>query len=66
MAQTLKQPAVDIYLVASAKEEVGAIGALFFTQNQSLDALIALEICPLSSEYPIQEGKNPVILSQDA
>ncbi len=65
LAQTLNQPAVDIYLVASAKEEVGAIGALFFTQNQSLDALIALEICPLSSEYPIQEGKNPVILSQD-
>ncbi|BAZ53147.1 peptidases M20 and M42 [Nostoc sp. NIES-4103] len=66
LAQTLKQPAVDVYLVASAKEEVGAIGALFFTQNQRLDALIALEICPLSKEYPIEDGKSPVILSQDA
>ncbi|BAY91651.1 MULTISPECIES: M42 family metallopeptidase [unclassified Tolypothrix] len=66
LAQQLKQPAVDVYLVASAKEEVGAIGALFFTQNQVLDALIALEICPLSSEYPIEDGKSPVILSQDA
>jgi putative aminopeptidase FrvX len=66
LAQQVKQPAVDIYLVASAKEEVGAIGALFFTQNQVLDALIALEICPLSSEYPIEDGKSPVILSQDA
>ena len=66
LAKYLKQPVVDVYLVASAKEEVGAIGALFFTQNQSLDALIALEICPLSSEYPIQEGEIPVLLSQDS
>ncbi|QXE21752.1 glucanase [Richelia sinica FACHB-800] len=65
LAETLKQPLVDVYLVASAKEEVGAIGALFFTQNQRLDALIALEICPLSSEYPIEDGKNPVLLYQD-
>lgn len=66
LAKYLKQPLVDVYLVASAKEEVGAIGALFFTQNQALDALIALEICPISSEYPIQEGKTPVLLSQDS
>ena len=66
LAKYLKKPAVDVYLVASAKEEVGAIGALFFTQNQSLEALIALEICPLSLEYPIQEGKIPVLLSQDS
>ncbi len=66
LAGEVRQPAVDIYLVASAKEEVGAIGALYFSQNQPLDALIALEICPLSSEYPIEDGKNPVILSQDS
>ncbi|HIK05293.1 MAG TPA: M42 family peptidase [Trichormus sp. M33_DOE_039] len=66
LAQHLKQPSVDVYLVASAKEEVGAIGALFFTQNQQLDALIALEICPLSEEYPVKDGENPVLLSQDA
>lgn len=65
IAQTLKQPVVDVYLVASAKEEVGAIGALFFTQNQRLDALIALEICPLANEYPVKDGKDPVILIQD-
>ena len=66
LAQHLKNPTVDVYLVASAKEEVGAIGALYFTQNQTLDALIALEICPLSSEYPIEEGATPVLLSQDS
>lgn len=66
LAENLKQPVVDVYLVASAKEEVGAIGALFFTQNQRLDALIALEICPLSEEYPLKDGESPVLLSQDA
>ncbi len=65
LAEQLKTPVVDTYLVASAKEEVGAIGALYFTQNQPLDALIALEICPLSSEYTIQDGEAPVLLSQD-
>ncbi|MEH2193041.1 MAG: M42 family peptidase [Nostoc sp.] len=66
LAENLKQPAVDVYLVASAKEEVGAIGALFFTQNQRLDALIALEVCPLSEEYPFKDGESPVLLSQDS
>ena len=66
LAERVKQPAVDVYLVASAKEEVGAIGALFFSQNQQLDAMIALEICLLSKEYPIEDGESPVILSQDA
>jgi putative aminopeptidase FrvX len=59
------QPAVDLYLVASSKEEVGAVGALYFSQRQPLDALIALEICPLSSEYPIADGVAPVLLAQD-
>ncbi|HBL14076.1 MAG TPA: peptidase M42 [Cyanobacteria bacterium UBA11162] len=65
LAEQVKTPVFDTYLVASAKEEVGAIGALYFTQNQHLDALIALEICPLSSEYPITDGEAPVLLSQD-
>ncbi|HLO88705.1 MAG TPA: M20/M25/M40 family metallo-hydrolase [Nostocaceae cyanobacterium] len=65
LAENVKNPPVDIYLVASAKEEVGAVGALYFTQKQHLDALIALEICPLSSEYPIEDGEKPVLLSQD-
>lgn len=65
LAETVKKPAVDIYLVASAKEEVGAIGALYFTNRQRMSALIALEICPLALEYPIEDGMAPVLLSQD-
>ncbi|PSB04728.1 M42 family metallopeptidase [Merismopedia glauca] len=66
LAERLQNPPVDVYLVASAKEEVGAIGALYFTQQQKIDVLIALEICPLSSEYPIDDGEAPVLLSQDS
>ena len=65
LAERVKNPPIDIYLVASAKEEVGAIGALYFTQNQKLESLIALEICPLAEEYPIASGIAPVLLSQD-
>ena len=65
LAEKITNPPVDVYLVASAKEEVGAIGALYFTQNQALDAAIALEICPLADEYPIESGVAPVLLSQD-
>ena len=66
LAERVKNPPLDIYLVASAKEEVGAIGALYFTQNQTLESLIALEICPLADEYPIESGAAPVLLSQDS
>ncbi|ERT05571.1 M42 glutamyl aminopeptidase family protein [Lyngbya aestuarii BL J] len=66
LAETVKNPPFDVYLVASAKEEVGAIGALYFTQRQPLEALIALEICPLAPEYPVEDGEAPVLLSQDA
>lgn len=65
LAERLKQPEPTVYLVASAKEEVGAIGALYFTNRQSLNALIALEICPLAPEYPVEPGPVPVLLSQD-
>ncbi|MDB9529872.1 M42 family peptidase [Oscillatoria sp. CS-180] len=65
LAERLKVPQKTVYLVFSAKEEVGAIGALYFSNRQKLDSLIALEICPLSKEYAIQAGEIPVLLSQD-
>ncbi|WP_283751672.1 M42 family metallopeptidase [Roseofilum acuticapitatum] len=66
LAERVKEPALDVYLVASAKEEVGALGALYFSQRHQLEALIALEICPLAPEYPIADGVAPVLLSQDS
>ena len=65
LAQQIQNPPQDVYLIASAKEEIGAIGALYFTQNQRIGALIALEIIPLAPEYPFTGGEDPVLLSQD-
>lgn len=65
LAKRLQNPPQDVYLVASAKEEVGALGALYFSQNTKVDALIALEICPLAKEYAIAGGDRPVLFSQD-
>ena len=59
------EPEVTVYLVASAKEEVGAIGALYFSNRTRVEAIVALEICPLSPEYPIEDGDRPVLLIQD-
>jgi putative aminopeptidase FrvX len=66
LAKRVRQPEPDVYLVATAKEEVGALGALYFTQRQPLDALIALEIAPLAPEYSIEEGAAPVLLAEDS
>ncbi len=65
LAEWLNPGSKTVYLVFSAKEEVGALGALYFSHRQRLDALIALEICPLSEEYAIDSGPAPVLLSQD-
>ena len=66
LASRIEAPLPDVYLVASAKEEVGAIGALYFTQHQAMDALISLEICPIAPEYLIKDGPAPVLLAEDA
>jgi putative aminopeptidase FrvX len=65
LAEGLKMPVPDVDLVFSAKEEVGAIGASYFTQRNPVDELIALEIAPKSPEYPIVADQVPVLLSQD-
>lgn len=66
LARRVSKPRPNVYLVASTKEEVGAVGALYFTQHQQVDALIALEICPIAPEYSIEDGVNPVLLAEDS
>jgi putative aminopeptidase FrvX len=65
LAEEIKTPVVNIDLVASSKEEVGAIGAMYYSGCARPDGLIALEICPKSKEYPIASDQAPVLLSQD-
>src|SRR6185436_9490358 len=66
LARRIDHPRPDVYLVATAKEEVGAVGALYFTQREQVDALIALEISPIAPEYNIVDGIAPVLLAEDS
>lgn len=65
LAARIRNPRADVYLVASTKEEVGAVGALYFSQRHELDALIALEVCPIAAEYSIIDGAAPVLIAED-
>lgn len=65
LAQILRQGRCEVYLVFSAREEVGALGALYFSQRFQVDELIALEICPKALEYPVISDSAPVLLAQD-
>ncbi len=65
LAERLRTPRYNVLLAATANEEVGAIGAQYFTFNRRPDSLIALEICPTSPEYPVDREDTPVLLSQD-
>jgi putative aminopeptidase FrvX len=65
LAKRLSKPHPDVYLICSTKEEIGGLGALYFTQRQQVDALIALEIAPIAPEYTITDGPAPVVLVED-
>jgi putative aminopeptidase FrvX len=65
LAETLVQPSVNTYLVFSAREEIGCLGALHYTLHQKPDELIALEVAPVAKEYPISFDDQPVLLSSD-
>lgn len=65
LAKRIENPVSEICLIGSTKEEVGGCGALYFTNNETVDAIIALEIAPLSSEYDVVDGASPVIYAQD-
>jgi putative aminopeptidase FrvX len=65
LAERLRQPAFNVLLAFTAREEVGAFGAMHLTHAHRLDELIALEICPKSAEYPLDNDRAPVLVSQD-
>jgi putative aminopeptidase FrvX len=66
LAARIRSPVPDVYLVATAKEEVGGIGALHFVRHHSIDALVAFEIAPVAPEYPIVPGPDPVLVMEDS
>lgn len=66
LAAKLREPFHTVDLIATSKEEVGAVGALYLTREKAYDAMIALEIAPIAPEYAIADGPDPVLLAQDS
>ena len=61
----------DLYIVATAREEIGTEGSLFFARNNSIDEIIAFDI-GLVENFPgtvnsdIKLNDEPVIVWQEA
>ncbi|MFX1418196.1 MAG: M42 family metallopeptidase [Promethearchaeota archaeon] len=61
----------NLYIVATAREEIGSEGSLFFAKNTSIDEIIALDI-GLVEDFPgtvssdIKLNDGPVIVWQEA
>ncbi|MFX0024328.1 MAG: M42 family metallopeptidase [Candidatus Hermodarchaeota archaeon] len=62
---------IDLYIVGTAREEVGTEGSLFFARNNKIDEIIALDIGlvenfpgTVSSDTKLNDG--PVIVWQEA
>jgi putative aminopeptidase FrvX len=61
----------DIYIVGTSREEIGTEGSLFFTRNNSIDEIIAIDVGlvenfpgTVSSDIKLNDG--PVIVWQEA
>ncbi|UCC20172.1 MAG: hypothetical protein JSV62_02490 [Promethearchaeota archaeon] len=61
----------NLYIVATAREEIGTEGSLFFARNNSIDEIIALDI-GLVEDFPgtvssdIKLNDGPIIVWQEA
>ncbi|MFW9820822.1 MAG: M42 family metallopeptidase [Candidatus Thorarchaeota archaeon] len=62
---------LDLYIVGTAREEIGTEGSLFFTRNNLIDEIIALDVGlvesfpgTVSSDIKLNDG--PVIVWQEA
>ncbi|WP_390624729.1 M42 family metallopeptidase [Anthocerotibacter panamensis] len=66
LARELDNLPRDTYFIFSAQEEVGGLGALHFTHRTPITEMIALEVTPVSVEYPVQFNDDPVLLSADS
>ncbi len=56
---------VDVYLVASSSEEIGAIGAVYSARTLPVDEIIAVEVGPVLEEFGTTNSPHPILLYQD-
>jgi putative aminopeptidase FrvX len=60
-----RPPAGDVYLIASAEEEVGAHGVQFAVRQLPVDTLIAVDVAPVAEEYQTRNSAEPVLVCKD-
>ena len=65
MQLAARPPAGDVYLVASAEEEIGAQGVQFSVRNLPVETLVAVDVAPVAEEYQTRNGADPVLLCKD-
>jgi len=61
-----KRPAQDIYLIASASEEIGAHGAIYALAQLPVHTAVAVDIAPAAAEYGTINNDAPIIGVKDA
>ncbi len=59
-------PEQDIYFVASACEEIGAVGASYAARTLPGDLTLAVDIGPVAKEYQTVLSADPIIVYQDS
>jgi putative aminopeptidase FrvX len=66
LAERLADPAGDVELVFTTREETGAMGARYYGRRTNLDRLVAVEVAPTAEEYGLRCGPEPVLIESDA
>lgn len=59
-------PPQDVYLIASAEEEIGAQGAVYSVGQLPAETVIAVDIAPVAEEYQVKNCGSPVLLYGDS
>ena len=66
LAGRLARPRCDVDLVFSSREEIGCQGAAWYARRTDVDALVAVEVCPIAPEYGVSAGPHVVLIEGDA
>jgi putative aminopeptidase FrvX len=61
-----KRPAADVYLVATAQEEIGGVAAAFAAQRLPGTTTLAVDVGPVAAEYKTQLTAEPIVVYGDA
>ncbi len=58
-------PAGDVYLIASAEEEIGGLGAVWSVGQLPAETVIAIDVVPVAEEYGVSNSADPALGCKD-